>query len=332
MRPIGLNLLRSRKMGTQEMIVFLIFVALFAGFSVFLPGFLNANNIALLLQAVSVLGILSVAMGVIVIGGAIDLSIVALMAMSVAWTLQLINGGMPVPAALAIGLASVALVGLINGFLVAYVEIPPLFSTLATAGCIYGFGRFVLISQDTVYLPTNLGVIEELGKGRVFGVPMPVIVFAVIAAVVGLLLKYTKFGRFTYAAGDNRAAARITGVPVRPLIVAQFVLSAFIAFIAGLVQATAINSMNTRITDSLLVYEIILVVVLGGIGLSGGKGGIRNVVVGTLLIGTFLNGMTIMDIQFTTQNAIKGLILLTAIVIDQIVNPRDEQTSQQGDI
>ncbi|MCB1415248.1 MAG: ABC transporter permease [Phyllobacteriaceae bacterium] len=319
-------------MGTQEMIVFLIFVALFAGFSVFLPGFLNANNIALLLQAVSVLGILSVAMGVIVIGGAIDLSIVALMAMSVAWTLQLINGGMPVPAALAIGLASVALVGLINGFLVAYVEIPPLFSTLATAGCIYGFGRFVLISQDTVYLPTNLGVIEELGKGRVFGVPMPVIVFAVIAAVVGLLLKYTKFGRFTYAAGDNRAAARITGVPVRPLIVAQFVLSAFIAFIAGLVQATAINSMNTRITDSLLVYEIILVVVLGGIGLSGGKGGIRNVVVGTLLIGTFLNGMTIMDIQFTTQNAIKGLILLTAIVIDQIVNPRDEQTSQQGDI
>ena len=332
MRPIGLNLLRSRKMGTQEMIVFLIFVALFAGFSVFLPGFLNANNIALLLQAVSVLGILSVAMGVIVIGGAIDLSIVALMAMSVAWTLQLINGGMPVPAALAIGLASVALVGLINGFLVAYVEIPPLFSTLATAGCIYGFGRFVLISQDTVYLPTNLGVIEELGKGRAFGVPMPVIVFAVIAAVVGLLLKYTKFGRFTYAAGDNRAAARITGVPVRPLIVAQFVLSAFIAFIAGLVQATAINSMNTRITDSLLVYEIILVVVLGGIGLSGGKGGIRNVVVGTLLIGTFLNGMTIMDIQFTTQNAIKGLILLTAIVIDQIVNPRDEQTSQQGDI
>jgi len=330
--PVGLNLLRKLKIGTQEAIVFAIFVLMFVGFAIFLPGFLTPNNIALLLQAVSVLGILSVAMGVIVIGGTIDLSIVALMAMSVAWTLQLINGGMPVPFALAVGLGAVALVGLINGFLVAYVEIPPLFATLATAGCIYGFGRFVLISQDTVYLPTNLGVIDELGKGRVFGVPMPVIVFAVIAALVAFVMRFTKFGRFTYASGDNRAAARITGVPVRPVLLAQFVLSAFIAFIAGLVQATAINSMNTRITDSLLVYEVILVVVLGGIGLSGGKGGIRNVVVGTLLIGTFLNGMTIMNIQFTTQNAIKGLILLTAIMIDQFVNPRDEQTSQQGDI
>jgi ribose transport system permease protein len=73
-------------------------------------------------------------------------------------------------------------------------------------------------------------------------------------------------------------------------------------------------------------------VVLGGIGLSGGKGGVRNVIVGTLLIGVFLNGMTIMNVQYTVQNVIKGVILLTAIVIDTILNPRDEQTAQQGDI
>ena len=90
--------------------------------------------------------------------------------------------------------------------------------------------------------------------------------------------------------------------------------------------------MNTRIAISTYVYDVILVVVLGGIGLSGGKGGIRNVIVGTLLIGVLLNGMTIMDIQYTVQNVIKGVILLTAIVIDTIVNPRDEQTAQQGDI
>ena len=77
---------------------------------------------------------------------------------------------------------------------------------------------------------------------------------------------------------------------------------------------------------------MILVVVLGGIGLSGGKGGIRNVIVGTLLIGILLNGMTIMDIQYTVQNIIKSVILLAAIVIDTILNPRDEQTAQHGDI
>ncbi len=323
---------RRTRIVTQEKIVFTIFLLLFFGFSLFLPGFLTANNVALLLQSVSVLGILSVAMGAMIVTGAIDLSMVALMAMSVAWALQLINNGMPVPMAMMIGGGSAVLVGIINGILVAYVEIPPLFATLATAACIYGFGRFSLISQDTVYLPASLGELAELGKGRVYGVPMPVIVFAVLAGLISLLMRYTKFGRFAYAIGDNRATARITGVPVRPVLVLQYTLSAIVAFIAGLVQATAVNSMNTRITDTLLIYEVILVVVLGGIGLSGGKGGVRNVVVGTLLIGTFLNGMTILNIQFTAQNAIKGMILLIAIAIDQVINPRDEQTSQQGDI
>ena len=109
-------------------------------------------------------------------------------------------------------------------------------------------------------------------------------------------------------------------------------MSATIAYVAGMITATAVASMNTNIAISSMIYDVILVVVLGGIGLSGGRGGIRNVIVGTLLIGILLNGMTIMDIQYTMQNMIRSLILLIAIVLDSIVNPRDEQTAQQGDI
>ena len=90
--------------------------------------------------------------------------------------------------------------------------------------------------------------------------------------------------------------------------------------------------MNTRVVNSNMVYDVILVVVLGGVSLSGGRGSVRNVVVGTLLIGVLMNGMTIMDIQYTVQNVIKSLILLVAIIADSIINPRDEQTGQQGDI
>ena len=90
--------------------------------------------------------------------------------------------------------------------------------------------------------------------------------------------------------------------------------------------------MNTRIVNSTLIYDVILVVVLGGIGLSGGKGGVRNVIVGTLLIGILLNGMTIMDVQYTVQNVVKSSILLAALIFDSLLNPRDEQTAQQGDI
>jgi ribose transport system permease protein len=99
-----------------------------------------------------------------------------------------------------------------------------------------------------------------------------------------------------------------------------------------MITATAVASMDTNVANSSLIYDIILVVVLGGIGLSGGRGGIRNVIAGTLLIGILLNGMTIMNIQYQLQNVIRSLILLIAIVIDSLLNPRDEQIDQQGDI
>ena len=92
--------------------------------------------------------------------------------------------------------------------------------------------------------------------------------------------------------------------------------------------------MSTRVYNSTMIYDVLLVVVLGGIGLSGGRGGVRNVLVGTLLVGVLLNGMTINDIPYTLQNLIKSVILLIAIIIDSVINPRDEQTAQQeqGDI
>ncbi|MFC3075059.1 ABC transporter permease [Shinella pollutisoli] len=316
----------------QEKVVFLLFIVIFILFSVLLPGFLNANNLVLLMQGVSVLGILGAGMCVVVIGRGIDLSMVATMAISVAWALQLNGEGMSLPLALAIGVGVALFVGLANGLLIAYAEIPPLFATLATSACVYGFGRFFLIHTDLVYVTPGVGMLVELGQGRVLSIPMPVIVFAAIAAIVGAILHFTKFGRFTYAVGDNYGTARVTGISVRHVLVGQYVLTSLVAFVAGLTQAMAISSMNTRISDTLLIYDVILVVVLGGVGLSGGRGGIRNVVVGTLLIGTFLNGMTIMDVQYTMQNAIKAAILLAAIMIDTIINPRDEQTSQHGDI
>ncbi len=119
---------------------------------------------------------------------------------------------------------------------------------------------------------------------------------------------------------------------MRPFIVVQYALVALLAFFAGLVMATSVSEMNTRIIYTTLPYDIILVVVIGGVGLSGGKGGIHNVLVGTLLIGVLADGMTIMDLSYTSQKIIQSLVLLLVIVIDGLLNPRDEQVSQQGDI
>jgi ribose transport system permease protein len=223
-------------------------------------------------------------------------------------------------------------IGLLNGFLIAYVEIPAIFATLAMATVVYGFGQYFLVPTDITYLSPSAGCLKALGSSNIVGVPSPVVVFAGLGLIAFLFLRYTKWGRFIYAMGDNPTGARVMGIPTRPIMLLQYVIAALIAFLAGLVTASVVNSMSTRVVNSTLVFDVILVAVIGGIGLSGGKGGVRNVIVGTLLIGILLNGMTILDMPYTAQNIVKGLILLGAIVVDSIVNPRDEQTAQQGDI
>lgn len=317
---------------TQEAIVFCIFIVLFIAFSVLSKGFFSLDNISSLLQNVAILGMLSLGMGLVVIGRGIDLAIVSIMAITMAWTVLLLNSGMHIWLALGLGLGMAILIGAIQGILIAYVEIPAIFATLAMATAVYGFGRIALVEQDISHLSADVGALRGLGGGTLLGLPGPVWVMAVVALVFYLVLRFTKLGVLIRSIGDNPLRARIAGMPVRPLLVLQYMISASVGFLAGLVTAMLVGSMNIRVVGSTLVYDVVLVVVLGGIGLSGGKGGVRNVIVGTLLIGTLLNGMTILNVPYTYQNIVKGLILLIAIAADSIVNPRDEQTSQQGDI
>ncbi len=322
----------GRAQFSQERIVLIIATAMFIVFSVSLDGFFTAGNIVSLVQNVSILGVLGIGMALTIIGRGIDLSMVANMAISVAWVLFLANGGTPLPLAIICGLAFCLVVGLINGILIAYVEIPAIFATLAMGTAVYGFGQSMLVEGDVIFVPRTEDWFKAIGGSSLFGIPSPVLWFAVIGLVAAAFLGLTRPGRFIFGMGDNPLAARVTGVPTRPMMVVQYLAASLIAFAAGVLTATLVDSMNTRVAASTLVYDVILVAVIGGIGLSGGKGGIRNVVVGTLLIGTLLNGMTIMDVPYTFQNIVKSLILLVAIVADSILNPRDEQTSQQGDI
>ncbi|PSO16564.1 ABC transporter permease [Bradyrhizobium sp. MOS003] len=317
---------------SQQEIVFAVFAALFLTFSVFLNGFLSADNMLTLLQNVAVLGILGLAMAIVVIGRGIDLSLIAALAVPAGLVLQMVQNGHSLPASLlAAGLLAIA-VGLVNGWLIAYAEVPPLFATLATGLFVAGLGQAALFQLDVVQWSDGMAGFERLGQGSILGIPTSIVMFAIACVVVFVLLRQTRWGAYIYAIGDNPFAARVTGIPSRPIIVLQYVLAALIGCFAGLVLAASVNSMPTRIFNSTLIYDVILVVVLGGIGLSGGRGGVVNVIIGTLLIGTMLNGMTILNIPYAGQNLIKGLVLLIAVVTDTLLNPRNEETAQQGDI
>lgn len=317
----------------QQAIVFLLFIVIFVLFSAFLPGFLTLGNIIAMLRSISVLGILGLGMAVVVIGRGVDLSMVALLAVPTAMILTLAGNGAGVGVSVALGFLLAAAFGVLNGILVAYAEIPSLFVTLATGLGLAGLGQVHwLMEFDLVSWPSQLNAIRWLGGMDVAGIPTSVIAFVVAAVLVWLFLKRTKLGLFIYAIGDNPNGARTSGIPVRPIVVLGFVIAAIISVFAGLVMASSSGMMDTRIFNLSLIYDVVLVVVIGGVGLSGGRGGVLNVVIGTLLVGTIINGMTIMNFSLDIQNVVKGIVLLVAIAVDSVMNPRNEETAQQGDI
>jgi ribose transport system permease protein len=319
---------------TQEGVVFLLAAVLFVVFAVTLQNFLTPGNMVALVRSVAILGILGLGMGLVVIGRGIDLAMVATMVVSVSWVLSLAQASFSLPLALLLGFLFALAVGLASGLLVAYATIPAIFATLAIGLIVYGTGRAWLFEVDVQNTPAQSSFFTSLSEVTLLGIPMMIIAFGLLSAIIWALLRWTQFGRLIYAIGDNPVAARTSGIAIRPLIVAQYVIASVVSFLAGLVMAAANSGMSTRVYNSTMIYDVLLVVVLGGIGLSGGRGSMRNVLVGTLLVGVLLNGMTIYDIAYTEQNLIKSIILLAAIIIDSVVNPRDEQTAQQdlGDI
>jgi ribose transport system permease protein len=316
---------------SQERIVLLLAVALFAVAALSLRGFIAPDNLVAIVRSVSVLGTLAVGMALVIIGRGIDLSAVAIMAMSVAWYLQMLDQGTSDGLALVLAVGGVLAIGCLNGFLIAYADVPAIFATLASGAFVYGFARSQLIAQDATPVPPDHWI-DHLGRFHLAAVPVEVFFFSGAAFLAYLFLRFTKWGHYVYLMGDNFLAARNMGIPVRPMTVLRYVISALIAFSAGVLTASSLHSINVRVVNSNLLYDIILVVVIGGVGLSGGKGGMRNVIVGALLIGIMQNAMTILDISNIYQNLIKSTILLVAIIVDSLLNPRDEQTAQQGDI
>lgn len=326
-RPFHLRMLRS-----QEGIVLALAILAFLIFSVLLPGFLSPGNLLVLVRSVSILGILALGMALVVIARGIDVSMIAVMVVSVSWAFVITRAGYPFALALLIGAGFALVAGMLIGALIAFGDVPPIFATLAAGSVIYGTGRTFFFTLEMQNVPPDTDWFSVIGQGSLFGIPITVVAFAVLCGLFQFVLRSTRFGWMIYAMGSNPGAARVTGIPFRPMTVAQYAISAFVAYLAGLILASSAAAINARLFNSTMIYDILLVVVLGGIGLNGGHGSVRNVVLGTAFVGILLNGMTILNIDYTIQNLVKGVVLLLAIVVDSLVNPRDEQTSQQGDL
>jgi ribose transport system permease protein len=275
------------------------------------PHFLTADNIVILLRQAALQFLLSAGLTLVVLTGGIDLSVGAVLGLSACLGAALIAKGLVfagIAAALAVGLAC----GVANGALVAYVGIPAFIATYGMLWVAHGLG-YVFMKGEVIhgFAPG----FRSLGAGFLAGIPVPVLIAAILLLFLHVLLHLTRFGRALYAMGGNPVAARLIGIPTKKYLLAVYGLSGLFAAFAGLVVIARVNAADSGTGEELLL-TIIAAVVLGGTSLFGGVGGIMGTAVGALILALVVNGMNMLSIPTFWQAFAMGAIVILAVLAD----------------
>jgi rhamnose transport system permease protein len=280
------------------------------------PYFLKRANLLDLLTPYIFIGLMAFGLTFVVIAGEIDISIVSNMAVSVVCFAQLFDAGVNVWLAALVGLVVAAVLGLVNGVLVSVLDLPSLAITLGTMAAYGGLAYVILSGEGVASFPSGY---TKIGGGYIANeLPIALLVVLAIAAVLGVFLHATRFGRYAFTIGSNREAARFSGIPVTRVRMTVFAVAGLTAGLAGVVYVGYFGSARADAgTGSLL--DVVTAVVLGGVDIFGGAGSMLGVVLALVLVSELRNGMQLANIQGDTQDIVIGGLLLAAIVAGNLV-------------
>jgi ribose transport system permease protein len=281
------------------------------------PDFLTPNNLLNVGIQASVVAILAFGQTFVIVTAGIDLSVgsvAALSAMVAAFTGQ--SWGMPPLVALLFGLLTGLAAGMVSGAATAYGKLPPFIATLAMLSVARGL---TLVVSNGIPIPTP-SVVTWLG-GSVGPIPMPVVVLLVMGAIGWFILNRLSIGRAMYAVGGNLEAARLSGIPVKRVLVTVYALSGIFAAVAGLVLSGRLASAQPQAATG---YELdaIAAVVIGGASLAGGVGRISGTLIGALVLAVIRNGLNLLNVSAFWQQVIIGLVIAVAVGIDVLRRKR----------
>lgn len=279
----------------------------------------SGQRLLVMVLQVSIIGLLAIGVTQVILTGGIDLSsgsVVALSAMIAASLAQTVNAravfpsltDLPVLIPLAAGLATGAGAGLLNGSLIAYTGIPPFIATLGMMVTARGLARYYTRGQPVSMLTESY---TRIGEGAV-----PVLIFVATAIVFHVLLRHTRYGKYTYAIGANAYAARVSGIRVDRHLVLVYTVAGLLSGLGGIVTAARAASGQAGMGMS---YELdaIAAAVIGGTSLSGGIGRIGGTVIGTVILGILTSGFTFIGFDAYIQDIVKGGVIVLAVVADR---------------
>jgi len=305
---VGLHGIKRALFNVNSIVLLVAVIGLVAAFSSLSPYFLTLINLRVILESMSILTILALGVHCLLVSGEIDISFTAVLGLSAA--VAALASPNNTFLLIVLSLASAAAVGVINGFFTVKMRIPSFLVTLAT---MTGIDGVVLLASNyrSVLLANNL--LPQIFYGRVVG-NVPTAVFWMIALIVaiGIFLRYTKFGRWVYSTGGNDRAAALMGIPTKRVRFTLFVLSSFLAGIAGLIVASRSLSSRPLIGEAYLMPAI-AAPILGGALLTGGRGSVVRTTLGCLVLTIITNGTNLLGLEPAYQNLFMAIILIGSL-------------------
>jgi ribose transport system permease protein len=291
------------------------------------PNFLKSENLLNIANQIAVIAIVAIGMTMVIITGGIDLSVGSLLALSAVLTAGFIRdfaggvnasfGGMLLACLAAIALCGI--VGAFSGAMITRFAIPPFIVTLAMMLVGSGLAYILAKGQSIYQIPDSF---VWLGRGAdLFSLPNAVVLMLVLYALAHVLMSRMKLGRYLYAVGGNGEAARLSGVPVKRVLMWAYIASALLAGLGGVIMASQLKSGSATYGNMYELY-VIAAVVVGGTSLSGGEGRMLGTLTGAFTIAVIQNGMNLTNVESYTQKVVLGLVILGAVLLDRIRHPR----------
>jgi ribose/xylose/arabinose/galactoside ABC-type transport system permease subunit len=302
------NILRTKQIGLVIFLLLMWFVMARSS-----PFFLTRSNLLLILDQASTVAIAGVGMTFVIISGGVDLSvggIAALSGMIAGICVMRLNLG-PLPTII-ISLSVGVILGFVNGVLISKFKLQPMISTLGTLSIARGLTLISTSGRPIFVLDPTL---NYLGNGKILGIPVAVLIAILVFAVGHIILTYSEFGRYVYAIGGNEEATRLSGIKVDRHKIFIYMISGFCAALVGVVLVGLLGASEPTVGQG-LELDAIAVTAIGGTNLMGGIGGVVGTVIGSVLIGTIKNSLTILNIVSYYQQVVIGVVIIIAVLLE----------------
>ena len=288
------------------------------------PVFLTVSNFLNVFQQISINFVVAVGMTFVIISGGIDLSVGSNIALSgLLMGILMKNYGVPVPVTILACILFSGLIGLVNGALISFLDLPPFIATLGMMSIVRGAAYTVTAGQPIYTFPRGFTAVAS----RVGGFPLYTMLILLAVFLLGwYILRYTRMGRFTYAIGGNENCAKLSGINLKKVKCFVYVVSGLCCGVAALLLSSRLDSAVPTNADG-QEMDAIAAVVIGGTSMSGGEGSMIGTLIGILIIGIIANGLNLLGVAQGPQKMVKGLIIVIAVIID-VIRRRASQSAK----